>query len=83
MTTFNGWYAGRIGEMSVQSMGGTGKDFCPNFIQPLTKGAVTSEAGSLVQYFTTLNEWITTQVRCMILYLNLFYLEAKRYSLFL
>ncbi len=25
----------RFGEMSVQSMGKMGKDFCPNFLQPL------------------------------------------------
>ncbi len=84
MVKFNEWYAGRIrGQMSVQSMGEMGKVFCPNFIQPLTEGTVTKEAGSLFQHFTTLNEWITTQVWCMFLYLNFFYLEAKRYSLFL
>ncbi len=37
-----------------------GKDFCPNFLQPLLEhleeGAVTTEAGSLFQYFTTLTE---------------------------
>ncbi len=39
--------------MSGQSMGG--KDFCPNTLQPFG-GAVTTEAGSLFQYFKTLTE---------------------------
>ncbi len=51
--------AGRY-KKSVQSMGETGKDFCPNFLQSfletLSEGAVTTEAGSLFQYFTTLTE---------------------------
>ncbi len=34
MKTVNGWYAGGKG-VSVQSMGEMGKDFCPNFLQPL------------------------------------------------
>ncbi len=40
--------------------GETGKDLCPNLIQPfleyLNEGAVTTEGGSLFQYFTTLTE---------------------------
>ncbi len=41
MITVNGWYAGgkgggrgKGGQVSVQSMGEMGKDFCPNFLQP-------------------------------------------------
>ncbi len=56
MITVNGWCAGGKGRgVSVQLMGEMGKDFCPNFLQPfLEEGAVTTEAGSLFQYFTTL-----------------------------
>ncbi len=46
--------------VSAQSMEEMGKDFCPNFsnrfLKTLTEGAVTMEAGSLFQYFTTLTE---------------------------
>ncbi len=66
MITVNGWRAGGKGGgrgkggMSVQSMGEMGKDFCPNFLQPfletLTEGAVTTKAGNLLKYFTTLTE---------------------------
>ncbi len=40
MITVNGWWAGGMGgarleEMSAQSMGELGKDFYPNFFQPL------------------------------------------------
>ncbi len=48
------------GGVSVQSMGEMGKDFCPNLLQSslekLTEGAVTTEAASLFQYFTTLTK---------------------------
>ncbi len=66
MMTVSGWYEGGgggglgVGEMSAQPMGEMGKDFCPNFIniflKTLTERAVTTEAGSLFQYFTTLTE---------------------------
>ncbi len=47
--------------MSVQSMGEMGKDknvqtSSNRFLKTLTEGAVTTEAGSLFQYFTTLTE---------------------------
>ncbi len=42
--------------MSLQSMGEIGKDLSPNFLQPCLEGAVTTETGSLFQYFTTLTE---------------------------
>ncbi len=49
-----------IGEMSVQPMGRMGKisiQRLPNlFLKILAGGAVTTEAGSLLHYFTTLNE---------------------------
>ncbi len=56
-----GVQVGKGGEgRSVQSMGEIWKDFCPQFLQPflqiLTKGAVTTEARSLFQYFTILTE---------------------------
>ncbi len=64
MITVNGWCAvgeegvGKWGGVRVQSMGEMGKDFCPNvlnlFLKTWTEGAVTTEAGSLLQYFTTL-----------------------------
>ncbi len=45
--------------VSVQSMGGWGKTSVrtlPNlFLKTLTQGAVTTEAGSLFRYFTTLS----------------------------
>ncbi len=55
------WGGGREkGGMSVQSMGEMGKDFLQTssnrFLKTLTEGAVTTEAGSLFQYFTTLTE---------------------------
>ncbi len=49
-------------EMSVRPRGEMGKYFGPNillsnlFLKTLTEGAVTTEAGSLFQYFTTLTE---------------------------
>ncbi len=51
-----GWEGERLVGVSVQSMGEVGKDFCPNFLKTLTEGAVTTEAGNLFQYFTTLTE---------------------------
>ncbi len=46
--------------MSIQSMEEMEKDFCPNFLPPflenIDKEAVTTEAMSLIQYFTTLAE---------------------------
>ncbi len=45
------------GEMSVQSIGEMGKDFCPKFLQPfleyIDRRSCNDEAGSLFQYFTT------------------------------
>ncbi len=46
-----GWGVREILEKCVQSMGEMGKD-----LKKLTEGAVTTEAGSLFQYFTTLIE---------------------------
>ncbi len=43
------------GEMRFQYMGVMEKDFCPNFLQPFLEHIVTTEAGSLLQYFTTLS----------------------------
>ncbi len=43
-------------EMSVQLIGEMRKDICLNFLQPLTEGAVTTETGSLFQYFTALTK---------------------------
>ncbi len=47
------------GQLKVVA-GETGKDLCPNLIQPFleyfNEGAVTTEGGSLFQYFTTLTE---------------------------
>ncbi len=59
MRTVNGWCAGgKGGECSVN--GGFGETsvqtFSNLFLKPLTEGAVTTEAGSLFQYFTTLTE---------------------------
>ncbi len=63
------WYSG-LGLhqlVSVQSMGEMGKDFCPNFLQPflenIDKGAVTTEARSLFQYFKTLTENVDPLLR--------------------
>ncbi len=46
---------------------GDGKRFLskryPNFLKILTERAVTTEAGSLVRYFTTLNERAGTLLR--------------------
>ncbi len=45
------------GGTSVQPMGEMGKVFYPNVLRPflekMAEGAVTTEAGSLFQYFTT------------------------------
>ncbi len=45
-------------EMSVQAMGEMGKNFCPKFrqtfLETLTEGGITTETGSLFQYFTTI-----------------------------
>ncbi len=54
MTPVTGWCAGgmgggRWGKTSVQT-------FSNLFLKTLTEGAVTTEAGSLFQYFTTLTE---------------------------
>ncbi len=64
MITVNEWCAGGKGVgVSVQSLREMGKDFCPNFRQPflekMTEGAVTTEAGRLFQYFTTLTKMPT------------------------
>ncbi len=63
MITANGWYAGgmegrgcEMEGLSVQPIGEMGKDFCPNFLNPFLENTVTTEAGSLFQYFTTLIE---------------------------
>ncbi len=67
MVTVNGWYVGGgggvVGErqvgVSVQSLGEMGKDFSPNsnrFLKTLIEEAVTTEAGSLFQYFTALTK---------------------------
>ncbi len=49
-----------IREMRVQSMGEMGKTFVQTFsnrfLKTLTEGAVTTDAGSLFQCFTTLTE---------------------------
>ncbi len=46
--------------MSVQPMGEIGKNSYPNFLQPflenIDRRSCTTEAGSLVQYFTALTE---------------------------
>ncbi len=42
------------GECSVN--GSDGEDFCSIILRPLTYGTVTTEAGSLFQYFTTVAE---------------------------
>ncbi len=42
--------------MSVQSIGEWGKTFSKLFLKALTEAAVTTEADSLFQYFTTLTE---------------------------
>ncbi len=48
------------GEMSVQTMGGWGKvpvqTVSNLFLKTLTKGAVTTESGRLLQYLTALTE---------------------------
>ncbi len=53
MITVNGWSAGgmggRWGKTSVQT-------FSNRFLKTLTEEAVTTEAGSLFQYFTNLTE---------------------------
>ncbi len=68
LITVNGWYAGgkgggvgvgeRGGWVGVQSMGEMGAEFCRTFsnrfLKTWTEGAVTTRAGSLFQYFTTL-----------------------------
>ncbi len=59
MITVNGWCAGGKGGVSVQSIGEMGKDFRLHifsnlFLKTLAEGAVTTEAGSLFQYFTNL-----------------------------
>ncbi len=60
MITVNGLCAGRRGGVSVQSIGRWGKAsveiFSNLFLKTLTERAVTTEAGSLFQYFTTLTE---------------------------
>ncbi len=60
MVTVIWWCVGGLGGMSVQSMGEMGKisvqTFSNLFLKNLTEGAVTTEAGSLFQYFTTLTE---------------------------
>ncbi len=61
MITVKGWCAGgKGGGVSVQSLGRWGKISVPTssnrFLKTLTEGAVTMEAGSLFQYFTTLTE---------------------------
>ncbi len=38
----------RFGEMSVQSMGKMGKDFCPNFLQPLLENVDERRMGRFV-----------------------------------
>ncbi len=49
-------------------MGEMGKDFCANFLQSFLEntdndGAVTTEAGSLFQYFTALTEYADPLLR--------------------
>ncbi len=46
------------GGMSVLSMWGMGKNFCPNFLQPFL-GAIRTEAGSILQYFASLTKMPT------------------------
>ncbi len=59
MITVTGWWAGGKGVgVSGQSMGEMGRSdqtFSNRFLKTLTEGAVTTEAGSLFQYFTTLS----------------------------
>ncbi len=57
MVNVNGWRQwGRWGKISVQT-------FSNLFLEILTKGTVTTEAGSLFQYFTTLTEKADTLLR--------------------
>ncbi len=53
-----GWEGQRIEEMGVKPIRGmtTIQTFSNLFLNILTAGAVTTEAGSLFQYFTTLTE---------------------------
>ncbi len=44
------------GGVSVQSMGEMGKDFCPNFLQPLLENIDRGGCNDGSQYFTTLTE---------------------------
>ncbi len=52
-----------------------GKNFCPNFLQPLlenlTEGAVTAKAGSLFQYFTNLTEKADPLLRWWLVRINI------------
>ncbi len=66
MITVNGWYAvgmGGVGEWGDESSVNGGRwvktsvqIFFNLFLKMLTEGAVTTEAGILFQYFTTLTE---------------------------
>ncbi len=64
MITFNGWWAGGEGEgkgeISVQSIGRRGntsvETFSNLFVKKVVEGAVTTEAGGIFQYFTSLTE---------------------------
>ncbi len=61
MIPVNGWCAGGMGGEGVISQWGSwGKTsvqtFSNIFLKTLPEGAVTTEAGSLLQYFTTLTE---------------------------
>ncbi len=60
MITVNGWCAGGKGRCVFSQWGRWGKisvhTSSNRFLKTLTEGAVTTEAGSLFQYFTTLTE---------------------------
>ncbi len=62
MITVNVWCAGGMGGGEFANMEINGGDeifaqtYFDRFLKTLTEGAVTTEAGSLFQYFTTLTE---------------------------
>ncbi len=55
-----GWGGREMGRCVFSKWGGWGKTYVQTFsnlfLEALTKGAVTTEAGSLFQYFATLTE---------------------------